>query len=514
MHGINKEQYQSHRVSSSESAGARRENLRSSSNYRNDKNGNRKNNHDSNSDRIDYTHERHAALNNVFNPSYAETMESGVPPSMSSRSRDPPGSAPSSANPARDKKWDMKISVTMLMLVTAFVSTAVIVFVIANIGLFAFADITTAIANGAEEQSVVNSVEYRRQLILRTKRSILDSINRMPLCALQLARSIKSRQVDLEDHEAVERLLLSLSVYWNVAYAWYGTREADTVEVLRENGASPADRPTFSLISSMHNTPRFEAGGRKNKSLLIWELDEFGLHDDSQTWNVKTYSPCERPWFNATRHAREPIWTQPYMWLPSLVLGIDACVPVYDDSALPRLNPALDADPHLSPPQESLMAVACCDQEMVQMSEILIAAAQATLAPRPSPQICLQVASACADARRGGRGRATSCLWSSTRARALASSSAPRGVPLAPHPTPPEIRGPAPAARGAHNPPLARRGGRVIPVSRVSGYTPDGKPLNVRADPGAARAAAPLPCRPGRRTRARAGSLASAAKEC
>ena len=41
----------------------------------------------------------------------------------------------------------------------------------------------------------------------------------------------------------------------------------------------------------MHNTPRFEAGGRKNKSLLIWELDEFGLHDDSQTWNVKTYSP-------------------------------------------------------------------------------------------------------------------------------------------------------------------------------------------------------------------------------
>eukprot|EP00961_Rhodomonas_salina_P114662 1542501-Rhodomonas_salina.1 len=105
-------------------------------------------------------------------------------------------------------------------------------------------------------------------------------------------------------------------------------------------------------------------------------VDEEGIPRNLSEFSnsVPGYRGRLRPWYNVTRHRQTATWIGPYLWIPDLLLGIDICIPIYDEaSTLPKVDRAFDADPPSmwEPAQESLLAVGCCDTTLDELSRLL-----------------------------------------------------------------------------------------------------------------------------------------------
>eukprot|EP00293_Proteomonas_sulcata_P013482 CAMPEP_0184306804 /NCGR_PEP_ID=MMETSP1049-20130417/15702_1 /TAXON_ID=77928 /ORGANISM="Proteomonas sulcata, Strain CCMP704" /LENGTH=1034 /DNA_ID=CAMNT_0026619145 /DNA_START=65 /DNA_END=3169 /DNA_ORIENTATION=+ len=119
----------------------------------------------------------------------------------------------------------------------------------------------------------------------------------------------------------------------------------------------------------MRNTPPFNVTEHTDTSLIDFQLTEEGrLVETTATLAVKGSQSRLRPWYNRTRHVGMPTWIPPFVWTPDLVLGIDACVPVYDSSGRPKIDKKAGAYDVWN---ESLEVVTCCDSTLKGLSEIL-----------------------------------------------------------------------------------------------------------------------------------------------
>ncbi len=134
--------------------------------------------------------------------------------------------------------------------------------------------------------------------------------------AKQATGMLTSGIIDANDHDALEQLLFQQVLSEpQVAGVYYGDEAGNFVYLMRSDGPGPVRTKIIS----------HEDGGRSTE--FVWRNTAFELVSEAIDPSDR-FDPRKRPWYQSAASAKQPVWTDPYVFFSSRRPGITAAVPV------------------------------------------------------------------------------------------------------------------------------------------------------------------------------------------
>lgn len=242
---------------------------------------------------------------------------------------------------------------------------------------FAWSDVSVQQRSRSTLNSTMHKIgenlerRHLQETTIKATWEVRRHLAQMTQCAEMLANSVRDQEISSAVQLPSIPFLHSLAVYFNVAYAYFGTRENLYVDVNRLPKAR-GERQQYTTSTNTFNEFPHNVTRHTDSTTLTFDLDSTGDPImDSVREHVIGFNARLRPWYNTTRWTGKPTWIEPFLWLPDLMLGIDCCVPVYDkDSTRPKVDTKGGREEN-AVWNESLALVACCDNTLDGLSLIL-----------------------------------------------------------------------------------------------------------------------------------------------
>lgn len=215
------------------------------------------------------------------------------------------------------------------------------------------------------------SMSHQEIVVTQSSRIVQDEMFRAPKCAQHVALAMQQGRIGMGSLERMREVGLFLramtDLYDMGEVLVYSSRSGDFIARERRARASGVVLPEYWVWMSQSQEAD-QVGGIRN--IVGSRSDPRGYATGPVLATVEDLDLAARPWFRATRNVMAATWIPPYTFVNSDDdMGAQTCSPVYDDSSLPKKDPAsLRGGPGA---QESLSAVVCCGGQLSDLARLM-----------------------------------------------------------------------------------------------------------------------------------------------